>query len=106
MICPDRPGLVSELSGWIAKNEGNIRHADHHTDAGAKLFLSRIEWELEGFALQRESISSAVTTLADDLGGNAQLSFSDEWPRVAIFVSKQSHCFLDLLGVFVVENCQ
>ena len=72
MICPDRPGLVSELSGWIAKNEGNIRHADHHTDAGAKLFLSRIEWELEGFALQRESISSAVTTLADDLDGNAQ----------------------------------
>jgi len=100
MICPDRPGLVSELSGWIAKNDGNIRHADHHTDAGAKLFLSRIEWELKGFALKRESISSAVTTLADDLDGNAQLSFSDEWPRVAIFVSKQSHCLLDLLWRF------
>jgi hypothetical protein len=29
LICPDRPGLVSELSGWVAANGGNIRHADH-----------------------------------------------------------------------------
>ncbi|MEB3155859.1 MAG: ACT domain-containing protein, partial [Cyanobacteriota bacterium] len=41
VICPDRPGLVSELSGWVAMNGGNIRHADHHTDANAGLFLSR-----------------------------------------------------------------
>jgi formyltetrahydrofolate deformylase len=43
VICPDRSGLVSELSGWVAANGGNIRHADHHTDAGAGLFLSRVE---------------------------------------------------------------
>ena len=49
LICPDRPGLVSELSGWVASNGGNIRHADHHTDAGAGVFLSRLEWDLEGF---------------------------------------------------------
>ena len=46
-ICPDKPGLVSELASWIASKNGNIRHADHHTDAGANLFLSRIEWDLE-----------------------------------------------------------
>lgn len=69
LICPDRPGLVSELSGWVASNGGNIRHADHHTDAGAGVFLSRLEWDLEGFGL----------------------------PRVAIFVSRQEHVLLDLL---------
>ena len=97
LICPDRPGLVSELSGWIANNTGNIRHADHHTDEGAGLFLSRIEWDLEGFALKRELIVPSVNALADSLSGRAQLNFSDEQPRVAIFVSKQSHCLLDLL---------
>ncbi len=97
LICPDRPALVSELAGWVAANGGNIRHADHHTDSGAGLFLSRIEWDLEGFGLPRHAIKEAVSALADRLGGEAQLHFSDELPRVAIFVSKQSHCLLDLL---------
>ncbi len=96
-ICPDRPGLVSELSGWVARNHGNIRHADHHTDAGAGLFLSRIEWDLDGFAIARESIQNEVNNLSKRLLGKAQLNFSDETPRVAIFASKQSHCLLDLL---------
>ena len=96
-ICPDRPGLVSDLASWIASKKGNIRHADHHTDSDAKLFLSRIEWDLDGFAIPRESISHAVTHLSKRLLGKAQVNFSDEIPRVAIFASKQSHCLLDLL---------
>ena len=97
LICPDRPALVSELAGWVAANGGNIHHADHHTDAGAGLFLSRIEWGLEGFGLPREAIAPAVHSLAERLGGGAQLHFSDDYPRVAILVSKQNHCLLDLL---------
>jgi len=97
VICPDRSGLVSELSGWVAANGGNIRHADHHTDAGAGLFLSRIEWQLQGFGLPRDAIAAAVAALARRLGGEGQVHFSDATPRVAIFVSRQSHCLLDLL---------
>ena len=97
LICPDRPGLVSELATWIAKNNGNIRHADHHTDEREALFLSRIEWDLEGFKLSRDSIIHSADLLAAQVNGRAELTFSDELPRVAIFVSKQSHCLLDLL---------
>ncbi len=97
LICPDRSGLVSELAGWIAQHGGNILHADHHTDSGAKLFLSRIEWNLEGFDLSRSATRISLNTLATRLEGRATLSFSDELPRVAIFVSKQSHCLSDLL---------
>ena len=97
MICSDRPGLVSELSGWVAANGGSIRHADHHTDAGAELFLSRIEWLIEGFGIPREALPTAAAALAERLGGQVQLHFSDQLPRVAIFASKQSHCLQDLL---------
>ena len=97
MICPDRPGLVSELAGWVAANGGSIRHADHHTDAGAGLFLSRIEWQLRGFGIPRDVLPEAALALGQRLGGEAQLHFSDEFPRVAIFASKQSHCLQDLL---------
>ena len=88
---------MSDIAGWVAANGGNIRHADHHTDAGAGLFLSRIEWDLQGFGLPREAIPVAVKALAERLGGDAQVHFSDDHPRVAILVSKQSHCLLDLL---------
>jgi formyltetrahydrofolate deformylase len=97
VICPDRAGLVSELSGWVAANGGNIRHADHHTDAAAGVFLSRIEWSLQGFGLPREAIAPAVEALAARLGGQGDVRFSDAIPRVAIFVSRQSHCLVDLL---------
>ena len=97
MICPDRPGLVSELAGWVAANGGSIRHADHHTDAGAGLFLSRIEWQLKEFGIPRDVLPEAAQALGERLGGEAQLHFSDDFPRVAIFASKQSHCLQDLL---------
>ena len=96
-ICPDKPGLVSDLSSWIASKNGNIRHADHHTDADAKLFLSRIEWDLDGFLIDKNEIKSEVILLEQRLSGKAVLSFSDDFPNVAIFVSKQSHCLVDLL---------
>ena len=96
-ICPDKPGLVSDLASWIASKNGNIRHADHHTDADAKLFLSRIEWDLDGFLLDKNEINSEVILLEQRLNGKAVLSFSDDFPKVAIFVSKQSHCLVDLL---------
>jgi len=96
-ICPDKPGLVSDLASWIAGKNGNIRHADHHTDADAKLFLSRIEWDLDGFLLDKNEIKSEVILLEQRLNGKAVLSFSDDFPNVAIFVSKQSHCLVDLL---------
>ena len=72
LICPDRPGLVSELSGWVAANGGNIRHADHHTDSGAGLFLSRIEWDLEGFGLPRASLPAASRAAASALAASAR----------------------------------
>ena len=96
-ICPDKPGLVSDLASWIASKNGNIRHADHHTDVDAKLFLSRIEWDLDGFLLDKQQINYEVILLEQRLNGKAVLSFSDDFPNVAIFVSKQSHCLVDLL---------
>ena len=96
-ICPDKPGLVSDLASWIASKNGNIRHADHHTDADANLFLSRIEWDLDGFLLDKDEINAELSLLEERLNGKALLSFSDDSPNVAIFVSKQSHCLVDLL---------
>ena len=94
MICPDRSGLVSDLAGWVAANGGNIRHADHHTDVGAGLFLSRIEWTLEGFGIPRQALPEAACALAERLNGQVQLHFSDELPRVASFGEQAKPLFI------------
>ena len=53
--------------------------------------------DLEGFGLPRASLPEAVQALSARLGGEGQLHFSDQLSRVALFVSKQDHCLLDLL---------
>ena len=95
--CPDQKGLVAKLANFVYANGGNIIHADQHTDFEAKLFLSRIEWQLEGFNLPREVIAPALKAIAKPMGANWQLHFSDTLPRMAIWVTKQDHCLLDLL---------
>ncbi|MEM1241114.1 MAG: formyltetrahydrofolate deformylase [Cyanobacteria bacterium P01_H01_bin.26] len=95
--CPDRQGLVAKIANFIYANGGNVVHADQHRDEPSELFLSRIEWQLAGFNLQRELIGPAFDSIAKPLEATWQLHFSDVVPRMAIWVSKQNHCLLDLL---------
>lgn len=95
--CPDQRGLVAKIASFIYSNGGNIIHADQHTDFVAGLFLTRLEWQLEGFNLPRELIGPAFNAIAQPLGANWQLHFSDDLPRIAIWVSRQDHCLYDLL---------
>lgn len=95
--CPDGPGLVAKIANFIYANGGNIIHADQHTDFATSLFLIRIEWQLKEFNLPREVIGAAFGAIAKPLGATWQLHFSDTLPRIAIWVTKQDHCLLDLL---------
>ena len=95
--CPDQPGLVAKMANFIYSNGGNIIHADQHTDFTAGLFLTRIEWQLEGFNLPRDIIGAAFQAIAQPLNARWQLHFSDAMPRIAIWVSKQDHCLFDLI---------
>ncbi|KZL50031.1 MULTISPECIES: formyltetrahydrofolate deformylase [Cyanophyceae] len=95
--CPDRRGLVAKFANFIYANGGNIIHADQHTDFAAGLFLTRIEWQLDGFNLPREFIAPAFNAIAQPLEAKWQLHFSDSIPRIAIWVSRQDHCLFDLI---------
>jgi formyltetrahydrofolate deformylase len=95
--CPDQRGLVAKIANFIYANGGNIIHADQHTDFAAGLFLTRIEWQLEGFNLPREIIGAAFNAIAQPLGAKWELHFSDTIPRIAVWVSRQDHCLYDLI---------
>ena len=98
LSCPDQKGLVATVSDFLYRHDGNIIHADQHTDTEEGIFLQRVEWELDGFAVPREEIAAAFQPIADRFGMTWSLNFSDEVPRVAVFVSKLPHCLYDLLA--------
>lgn len=95
--CPDQRGLVAKIANFIYANGGNIISADHHTDLAANFFLTRVEWQLADFNLPREIIQAAFGAIAQDWSADISLHFSNDVPRLAIWVSKQDHCLLDLL---------
>ena len=98
--CPDRKGILAEVTGFIAENNGNIIHADQHIDSQNSIFFMRIEWELEGFRIHRSQIKKAFTPIAEKFSMDYQLHFSSEVQNVAIFVSRYDHCLYDLLYRF------
>ncbi|MDL1971296.1 MAG: formyltetrahydrofolate deformylase [Candidatus Desulfofervidaceae bacterium] len=97
LSCPDRKGIVASVSRFIYEHNGNIVHAEQYTDTEKGRFFMRIEWELEGFKLKREQISSFFSPLAQRFQMEWSLHFTDYIPNVAIFVSKTSHCLYELL---------
>lgn len=97
--CQDQPGIISEVTRFITDNQGNIVYLDQYVDREDNMFFMRIEWELDGFLIPREKIEEYIHTLYTrryDL--TFKLYFSDVKPRMAIFVSKMSHCLYDLLA--------
>src|SRR3990172_3203538 len=106
ITCRDQKGLVAAVSDFLYRNNGNIIHADQHTDPSTSLragleegvFLQRVEWELDSFAIAREEIAAAFRPIAERFGMTWSLHFSDVVPRLAIFVSKLPHCLYDLLA--------
>ena len=97
--CPDKPGILAEVTDFIKVNKGNIIYLDQYVDHVENIFFMRIEWELESFLVPQEKIEDYFETLyAQKYGMSFRLYFSDVKPRMAIFVSKMSHCLFDLLA--------
>jgi formyltetrahydrofolate deformylase len=91
-------GLFAAVSDFIYRNDGNIIHADQHTDQEEHIFLQRVEWQTGNFRLGREEITEAFSPIAERFEMDWDLRFTDHIPRVAIFVSRMEHCLYDLLG--------
>ncbi|WP_071145246.1 formyltetrahydrofolate deformylase [Bacteroides ihuae] len=97
--CPDKPGILAEVTDFITVNKGNIIYLDQYVDHVENIFFMRIEWELNGFLVPQEKIEDYFETLyAQKYGMVFRLYFSDVKPRMAIFVSKMSHCLFDMLA--------
>ena len=99
MHCPDQPGILAVVTDFINVNGGNILYLDQYVDRENHAFFMRVEWDLTNFIIPQNKIEDYFNTLYGqkyDMSFN--LYFSDRKPRMAIFVSKMSHCLYDILA--------
>jgi formyltetrahydrofolate deformylase len=99
MHCRDKKGIVAQVTEFIDNNNGNIISLDEHVDRVSDEFFMRVEWELDHFLIPAEKIGDFFgTQIAAKYNMLWNIYFSDKIPRMAIFVSKQSHCLYDILA--------
>ena len=97
--CPDKPGILAAVTEFINQHKGNILYLDQYVNREEKVFFMRVEWDLTTFQIPKDKIEEYFQTLlAVRFEMNFRLYFTDVKPRMAIFVSKMSHCLYDLLA--------
>ena len=103
--CPDQQGIVAAITDFLHKNSGNIVDIQQHVDQVDQRFFMRVEWELNNFAIPPTKINEYFGILiGKQFDMEWQLHFSDRKPRMAIFVSKMSHCLYDILQRFMSKE--
>lgn len=97
--CPDCPGIVAAVSGFLAEQGANIVHADQHTTYADGHFFLRVEFNqrLESEEGGIQALERAFAPIADRFAMNARFVAPGARKRIALFVSKEDHCLLDLL---------
>jgi formyltetrahydrofolate deformylase len=96
--CPDQPGIVAAVAGFVAAHGGNVIDLQQHTDHTDAAFFQRVEFELDHFDLQRDEIATAFAPVADRYSMQWSLRFSDERLRVGVLASREPHCLQDILN--------
>ena len=94
---PDKPGIVARVAGWIHGRGGNVLHADQHLDREENVFFQRVEWDVAEDIEPEQEARLFADMGVDELGMQVRVALGQEKPPVFIMVSREDHCFHDLL---------
>ena len=97
LSCPDRPGIVHRVSGFLVEQGANILEAAQFDDVGTSRFFMRVQFEVNDATLTAAALSERFSTVADELAMQANFYAMATRVRALIMVSKQGHCLNDLL---------
>jgi len=97
--CPDRPGIVAAVSRFLFEHGANILDADQHsTDPAGGTFFMRMVFHIDGLDLGRAELEQAFTAqVAEPFAMEWSIAYAADRKRMAILVSREDHCLLDLL---------
>ncbi|WP_026706728.1 formyltetrahydrofolate deformylase [Flavobacterium frigidarium] len=97
--CKDQKGIIAAVTNFIVSVEGNITYIDQHVDREQSVFFMRLETELNNPAFSLEQIKNQFKdTIAANFNMQWDFYNNDIKPKMALFVSKYTHCLYDILG--------
>lgn len=96
--CPDQPGIVASVSNYLFSKGANIVHSSQHsTDPMGGMFFMRVEFDLPELQHKSAELEAEFAEIASRFQMEYRFSYAYKLKRMAIFVSKQEHCLLELL---------
>ena len=97
--CPDQEGIVAHVTTLLSKLQANILYLDQYVDNENQLFFMRVSWSLNRFSLSLSKFEELFSAeIAQKYSMNWNLYQTEIPQKMAIFVSKYSHCLFDILG--------
>jgi formyltetrahydrofolate deformylase len=99
LSCPDRPGIVARVAGFLADANRNIIDADQHSTDEGRLFM-RLVFESAPEPDRGELYRRFAAEVAEPLVMEHRFAEAGRLPRVAVMASREDHCLLDLLWRF------
>jgi formyltetrahydrofolate deformylase len=103
VTCPDRPGLVATVTGFLYNHGVNILHLDQHvaesgSPEGDATFFMRVAFQAPPVEGLRPALEAAFDkVVADRFGMRWRLAWSRDTAKVALLVSKHDHALMELL---------
>jgi formyltetrahydrofolate deformylase len=95
--CRDQKGIVAEVATFIRDHNGNIMDADQHSDTGMGTFFMRVVFDLRDVTLPVHQLQPALVLALARYQATVDVRLSTDTKRLVMLVSKQDHCFHDLL---------
>ncbi len=96
LACPDQPGLIAAVSGFLADAGRNIIDADQHSSREGRFFM-RMAFDPAPEAEREDLYRRFESEIARPLKMEHHFAESAERKRLAIMVSREDHCLSDLL---------
>ncbi|GJU17224.1 formyltetrahydrofolate deformylase 1, mitochondrial isoform X1 [Tanacetum coccineum] len=100
LYCPDSVGIVAKISECIASRGGNILEADVFVPQNKNVFYSRSEFVFDPIKWPRAQMDEDILNLSKMFNARksaVRVPFIDPKYKIAVLVSKQDHCLVDLL---------
>ncbi len=95
--CPDQKGLVSRISTFFYERGFNILHCEQYTNVKENQYFMRLKLDMSGLKTSRKSLENEFGEFAASLNIHWTVHYSDYITKMAILVTKTSHCLYDLL---------
>lgn len=96
--CPDRPGIVASVSHFLYEHGANIVQSDQYSmDPGGGMFFIRFEFDLNDLDTELPVLQEDFARVADRFEMKWHTFRASRKKRLAVFVSKEDHCLLELL---------